>query len=401
MNELVNVKAEKINNEIESLNQNEIMEEVKMTTAETKLQAVEEARQNLMKAKSVLEANKDAEANIKKSALVNVGKAETAYLEALKKVELPTAKVELWNESKNTNKQVVFTKEEKEIIIATSVYSMAVSKVNLECGKDLITNEHFDKVVNLAAQAGVRYSIENPYAYVESNIDGFLNILEGCRHYQVKHLVYASSSSVYGLNGKVPFSEKDSIAHPVSLYAATKKSNELMAHTYSHLYGIPSTGLRFFTVYGPWGRPDMSPFLFADAMLRGRPIKVFNNGDMLRDFTYIDDIVEGVLRVIDHIPTSDINWNAQTPNPSSSIAPYKIYNIGNSHPVKLMDFIQAIEEVIGRSAEKVYLPMQPGDVYQTNADTTALQNELGFKPSKQIKEGVKETIDWYRSFYHL
>lgn len=265
----------------------------------------------------------------------------------------------------------------------------------------LFANEHFDKVVNLAAQAGVRYSIENPYAYVESNIDGFLNVLEGCRHYQVKHLVYASSSSVYGLNGKVPFSEKYSIAHPISLYAATKKSNELMAHTYSHLYGVPSTGLRFFTVYGPWGRPDMSPFLFADAMLHGRPIKVFNNGDMLRDFTYIDDIVEGVLRVIDHIPAPTPDWSAQAPDPSSSAAPYKIYNIGNSHPVKLMDFIHAIEEAIARPAEKIYLPMQPGDVYQTNADTSALQSELGFKPDKPIKEGVRETIDWYRSFYQL
>ena len=265
----------------------------------------------------------------------------------------------------------------------------------------LFANEHFDKVVNLAAQAGVRYSIENPYAYVESNIDGFLNVLEGCRHYQVKHLVYASSSSVYGLNGKVPFSEKDSIAHPISLYAATKKSNELMAHTYSHLYGVPSTGLRFFTVYGPWGRPDLSPVLFADAMLHGRPIKVFNNGDMLREFTYIDDIVEGVLRVIDHIPAPTPDWSAQAPDPSSSAAPYKIYNIGNSHPVKLMDFIHAIEEAIARPAEKIYLPMQPGDVYQTNADTSALQSELGFKPDKPIKEGVRETIDWYRSFYQL
>lgn len=265
----------------------------------------------------------------------------------------------------------------------------------------LFANEHFDKVVNLAAQAGVRYSLENPYAYVESNIDGFLNVLEGRRHYQVKHLVYASSSSVYGLNGKVPFSEKDSIAHPVSLYAATKKSNELMAHTYSHLYGIPSTGLRFFTVYGPWGRPDMSPFLFTDAMLHGRAIKVFNHGDILRDFTYIDDIVEGVLRVIDHIPVPNPHWSAQAPDPSSSTAPYKIYNIGNSHPVKLMDFIQAIEEVIGHPAEKVYLPMQPGDVYQTDADTTALQQELGFKPNKSIKDGVRETVEWYRSFYKL
>lgn len=265
----------------------------------------------------------------------------------------------------------------------------------------LFANEKFDKVVNLAAQAGVRYSIENPYAYVESNVDGFINILEGCRHNGVKHLVYASSSSVYGLNGKVPFSEKDSIAHPVSLYAATKKANELMAHTYSHLYNIPSTGLRFFTVYGPWGRPDMSPFLFADAILHGRAIKVFNNGDMLRDFTYIDDIVEGVLRVIDNIPTGNQNWSNETPDPSTSTAPYKIYNIGNSKPVKLMDFIQAIEEAIGRQAEKIFLPLQPGDVYQTNADTTSLQQELGFKPDKPIKEGVKETIEWYRSFYKL
>lgn len=265
----------------------------------------------------------------------------------------------------------------------------------------LFANEHFEKVVNLAAQAGVRYSIENPYAYVESNVDGFLNILEGCRHNDVKHLIYASSSSVYGLNEKVPFSEKDSIAHPVSLYAATKKSNELMAHTYSHLYSIPSTGLRFFTVYGPWGRPDMSPFLFTDAILHGRPIKVFNHGDMLRDFTYIDDIVEGVLRVIDNIPSGNLSWNFQSPDPSTSTAPYKIYNIGNSQPIKLMDFIAAIEDATGREAEKDYLPMQPGDVYQTNADTTSLQNELGFKPDKSIKEGVKETVEWYRSFYHI
>lgn len=265
----------------------------------------------------------------------------------------------------------------------------------------LFANEHFDRVVNLAAQAGVRYSIENPYAYVESNVNGFLNVLEGCRHNGVKHLVYASSSSVYGLNGKVPFSEKDGIAHPVSLYAATKKSDELMAHTYSYLYGIPTTGLRFFTVYGPWGRPDMSPFLFADAMLHNRSIKVFNNGDMLRDFTYIDDIVEGVLRVIDHIPMPDPRWCAEYPNPSSSTAPYKIYNIGNSYPVKLTDFIQAIEDMIGYSAEKIYLPMQSGDIYQTNADTTSLQEELGFKPNKSIKEGVKETIEWYRSYYKL
>lgn len=265
----------------------------------------------------------------------------------------------------------------------------------------LFANGDFDIVINLAAQAGVRYSIENPYAYVESNIDGFLNILEGCRYNHIKHLVYASSSSVYGLNGRVPFSEEDSIAHPVSLYAATKKSNELMAHTYSHLYNIPSTGLRFFTVYGPWGRPDMSPFLFADAILHKQPIKVFNNGDMLRDFTYIDDIVEGIIRVVDHIPQPDNTWNPEMPSPESSTAPYKIYNIGNSQPIRLMDFIQAIEEVIGCEAEKIYLPMQPGDVYQTYADTSRLQNELGFKPCKSLKEGVRETIEWYCNYYQL
>lgn len=289
--------------------------------------------------------------------------------------------------------------------VSSSTYSLfSFVRMNLEdkqAMQMLFANGKFDVVINLAAQAGVRYSIENPYAYVESNVDGFLNVLEGCRHYKIKHLVYASSSSVYGLNGKVPFSEKDSIAHPVSLYAATKKSNELMTHAYSHLYNIPSTGLRFFTVYGPWGRPDMSPFLFTDAILHKRPIKVFNNGDMLRDFTYIDDIVEGVLRVVDSIPQSNSSWNPEEPDPSTSKAPYKIYNIGNSHPVKLMDFIQAIEKAIGYAAEKIYLPMQPGDVYQTNADTTALQKELGFKPDKEIEEGVKETVDWYRSFYHL
>ncbi len=265
----------------------------------------------------------------------------------------------------------------------------------------LFANERFDKVVHLAAQAGVRYSIENPYAYVESNIDGFLNVLEGCRHHHVKHLVYASSSSVYGLNGKVPFSEHDSIAHPVSLYAATKKSNELMAHTYSHLYGLPATGLRFFTVYGPWGRPDMSPFLFADAILHGRPIKVFNNGDMLRDFTYIDDIVEGVVRVVDHLPVGTAEWDAETPDPASSPAPYRIYNIGNSDPVRLMDFISAIEEACGRKAEKIFLPMQPGDVYQTSADTSALEEAVGFRPATPLSVGIRRTVEWFRQFYDL
>ena len=265
----------------------------------------------------------------------------------------------------------------------------------------LFANGNFDVVINLAAQAGVRYSIENPYAYVESNIDGFLNVLEGCRHSQVKHLVYASSSSVYGLNGNSPFSEKDSIAHPVSLYAATKKSNELMAHAYSRLYDIPSTGLRFFTVYGPWGRPDMSPALFTDAILHGRPIKVFNNGNMLRDFTYIDDIVEGVIRCLDKVAVPDPEWDENHPDPSTSVSPYRIYNIGNSCPVKLMDFIRAIEKACGRVAIKEYLPMQPGDVYQTNADTTLLQQEVGYKPHKNIETGLQATVDWYRSFYQL
>ncbi|MDI1232160.1 MAG: NAD-dependent epimerase [Methylobacter sp.] len=265
----------------------------------------------------------------------------------------------------------------------------------------LFANEKFDRVCHLAAQAGVRYSIENPYAYIQSNIDGFLNILEACRWNKVKHLVYASSSSVYGLNGKVPFSEKDGIAHPVSLYAATKKSNELMAHSYSQLYNLPTTGLRFFTVYGPWGRPDMSPFLFADAILNGRPIKVFNNGDMLRDFTYIDDIIEGVIRCIDKVALPFMEWDAENPDPSCSLAPYRIYNIGNSFPIKLMDFIQAIELACGKEAVKNYLPMQPGDVYQTNADTTALESDMGYKPSKNLVEGIKETVEWFKEYYKL
>ena len=262
-------------------------------------------------------------------------------------------------------------------------------------------------VVNLGAQAGVRYSITNPDAYIEANLVGFYNILEACRHSYdegntpVEHLVYASSSSVYGSNKKVPYSTEDKVDNPVSLYAATKKSNELMAHAYSKLYNIPSTGLRFFTVYGPAGRPDMAYYGFTHKLLHGDTIQIFNYGNCKRDFTYIDDIIEGILRVIDHIPTSNQDWSAQNPDPSSSTAPYKIYNIGNSHPVKLMDFIQAIEGAIGHPAEKIYLPMQPGDVYQTNADTSALQNELGFKPDKPIKEGVQETIDWYRSFYQL
>ena len=263
----------------------------------------------------------------------------------------------------------------------------------------LFANEGFDIVINLAAQAGVRYSIKNPHAYIESNIDGFINILEGCRYNGVKHLVYASSSSVYGLNGKVPFSEHDGIAHPVSLYAATKKSNELMAHAYSKLYNLPTTGLRFFTVYGPWGRPDMSPLLFMDAILHDRPIKVFNNGDMLRDFTYIDDIVEGVVRIANVIPTGNTDWNEENPDPATSPAPYKVYNIGNSQPTKLMDYINCIEKAIGREAKKDYLPMQPGDVYQTYADSSALAEATGFSPNTPLEEGINKTVDWFRNYF--
>lgn len=265
----------------------------------------------------------------------------------------------------------------------------------------LFDAHNFDAVCNLAAQAGVRYSIQNPEAYISSNIVGFLNILEACRYFPVKHLVYASSSSVYGLNESVPFSEQDSIAHPVSLYAASKKSNELMAHAYSNLYKIPTTGLRFFTVYGPWGRPDMSPFLFADAILHNRPIQVFNHGDMLRDFTFIDDIVKGVIAVIDKPATLNDKWSALEANPQSSSSPYKIYNIGNSQPIKLMDFIHAIELAIGHEAKKEFLPMQPGDVYQTNADTSLLERDFGFKPNTSIQEGVNQTINWYKEFYKL
>lgn len=263
----------------------------------------------------------------------------------------------------------------------------------------LLGRERFDVVVNLAAQAGVRYSLENPRAYVDSNVVGFLNVLEGCRHHGVGHLVYASSSSVYGLNANVPFKEDSSIAHPVSLYAATKKGNELMAHVYSHLFGIPTTGLRFFTVYGPWGRPDMSPHLFTSAILEGRPIKVFNHGDMLRDFTYIDDIIEGVVRVIHHVSEPDGTWRAEEPNPASSCVPYRVYNIGNSSPVKLLDFIEALERACGKEAVKEYLPMQPGDVFQTNADVTRLERDMGYKPSMPLEEGVRRFVEWYRVYY--
>jgi len=260
---------------------------------------------------------------------------------------------------------------------------------DIEATANLFKQEEFDSVVHLAAQAGVRYSLQNPNAYVQSNLVAFTNVLEGCRHNHVKHLVYASSSSVYGGNTKMPFSEKDTVDTPVSLYAATKKANELMAHTYSHLYGLPTTGLRFFTVYGPWGRPDMSPFLFADAIVNNKSIKVFNHGDMMRDFTYIDDIVEGVVRVLDK-PAASQEGNA---------VPYRIFNIGNSQPEKLMDFIGMMENAFGKVAEKEFLPMQAGDVKATYADTSALEAWVGFKPHTSLKDGVQKFAAWYQAYY--
>lgn len=264
---------------------------------------------------------------------------------------------------------------------------------------ELFEQEKFHRVVNLAAQAGVRYSLTNPYSYVDSNLVGFVNLLEGCRHHQIEHFVYASSSSVYGANTHMPFSVHDNVDHPVSLYAASKKANELMAHTYSHLYGLPTTGLRFFTVYGPWGRPDMSPSLFAGAILRGEPINVFNEGKMQRDFTYIDDIVEGVVRVLDKIPVSSEEFDTDNPDPAASYAPYRVYNIGNNEPVQLMDFIRTIEDALGMEASKNMLPMQNGDVVATYADIDELTNAVGFRPSTPLKEGIGKFVAWYREYH--
>ncbi|WP_407278734.1 NAD-dependent epimerase [Aromatoleum evansii] len=265
----------------------------------------------------------------------------------------------------------------------------------------LFAEEKFDRVIHLAAQAGVRYSLQNPHAYVDSNLVGFINILEGCRHNRVRHLVYASSSSVYGGNAKMPFSEHDSVDHPVSLYAATKKANELMAHTYSHLYGLPTTGLRFFTVYGPWGRPDMALFLFTKAILEGRPIDVFNHGKMKRDFTYIDDIVQGVIRTLDHVAEPDPAFNPLQPDPGRSAAPYRVFNIGNHDPVELMSFIEAVEDAVGAKAEKNFLPMQDGDVPATYADTAELNAWTGFAPATSVREGVGRFVAWYRRYYGM
>ena len=261
---------------------------------------------------------------------------------------------------------------------------------------NLFKDEKFDRVIHLAAQAGVRYSIENPMAYIDSNLVGTATILEGCRHNKVQHLVYASSSSVYGMNEKMPFSTDDAVDHPVSLYAATKKSNELMAHSYSHLYDLPTTGLRFFTVYGPWGRPDMAPYLFTDAILNNREIKVFNNGKMKRDFTYIDDIVEGIIRIQDVVPKRDQS-NSNT-SPESSKAPYRVFNIGNNEPIALMTFIESIEKAAGKIADKNYMPMQAGDVPATFADIDSLQKEVGFKPNTNIEYGMQQFVDWYRDY---
>ena len=263
----------------------------------------------------------------------------------------------------------------------------------------LFESEKFDAVCNLAAQAGVRYSIENPHAYIDSNVVGFMNILEGCRHYGVQNLSYASSSSVYGLNKSQPFKTTDHTDHPVSLYAATKKSNEMMAHTYSHLYKIQTTGLRFFTVYGPWGRPDMAPMLFTDAILNNRAINVFNNGKMSRDFTYIDDIIDGIIKVIDSPAKSNKQWDAENPTPESSTAPYQIYNIGNSTPIPLMEFIETIESTLGKVAKKSMLPMQDGDVVSTYADVSGLMNEFQYKPNTKLSNGIDEFVAWYLEFY--
>ena len=294
----------------------------------------------------------------------------------------------------------------KEARLARLAPNAGFRMVRMELGdrdgvERLFREEGFDRVIHLAAQAGVRYSITNPHAYIDSNLVGFLHILEGCRHHGVQHLTYASSSSVYGANTAMPFSVHQNVDHPVSLYAATKKANELMAHTYSHLYGLPTTGLRFFTVYGPWGRPDMALFLFTKAILEGKPIDVFNFGKMRRDFTFIDDIVEGVIRTSDHTAQSNPEWNSDKPDPATSKAPYRIYNIGNNNPVELMHLIATLEQCLGKTAEKNMLPMQPGDVPATYADVEALVQDVGFQPKTPIETGVARFVAWYREYYNI
>lgn len=267
--------------------------------------------------------------------------------------------------------------------------------------ENLFSKKKVQKVIHLAAQAGVRYSLTHPHAYVDSNLVGFINILEGCRHNEIEHLAYASSSSVYGANTKIPFSTHDNVDHPVSLYAASKKANELMAHTYSHLYNLPTTGLRFFTVYGPWGRPDMSLFMFTRNILEGKPIDVFNYGNHRRDFTYIDDIVEGVIRVIDRPPQTNTDWSGDNPDPGTSQAPYRLYNIGNNNPVNLLTFIEILEKCLNKEAIKNFLPLQPGDVPDTYADVSDLVNDLGYKPTTLLETGINNFVEWYRDFYKI
>ena len=309
--------------------------------------------------------------------VVGIDNLNDYYDVALKKARLSQL------ESKKNFRFIKLSLEEKEGVLS------------------LFNSKEFDVVVNLAAQAGVRYSLINPYAYLDSNIYGFLNILEGCRHAKVKHLVFASSSSVYGLNTRMPFSVHQNVAHPISLYGATKKANELMAHSYSYLFDIPTTGFRFFTVYGPWGRPDMALFLFTKAMLENRPIDIYNFGNMERDFTYIDDIIEGLIRVMKRIPDPNPQWSGEKPDPATSVAPFKLYNIGNNNPVKLLNLIEVLEACLGKKAKKNFLPIQAGDVPATFADIENLIKDVDFKPSTPIEEGVKKFLDWYRGYYRV
>lgn len=304
----------------------------------------------------------------------------------------------------NLNDYYEVTLKQARLGILSRLPNFSFHKVALEdkSGIDAIfQNEKFNYVVNLAAQAGVRYSIQNPYAYLDSNLAGFLNVLEACRHNKTEHLIYASSSSVYGANKKMPFSVHHNVDHPISLYAATKKANELMAHTYSSLYQIPTTGLRFFTVYGPYGRPDMALFLFTKAILEGKAIDVYNHGKMRRDFTYVDDIVEGIVRLLPTIPQGDSAWNGLEPDPASSFAPYRVFNIGNNKPVELLHFIEVLEEKLGKKAIKNLLPIQPGDVPETFADIDALEKAVGFRPTVSIEDGIGKFVDWYREYYKI
>ena len=304
----------------------------------------------------------------------------------------------------NLNNYYDVTLKEKRLVRLASYPRFRFIKLDIadrEGTRALFAAEKFDKVMNLAAQAGVRYSIENPQAYIEANLVGFTNILEGSRHNHVKHLVYASSSSVYGANTKLPFSESDPVDHPISLYAASKKANELMAHCYADLFKLPCTGLRFFTVYGPWGRPDMALFKFTKAILAGEPIQVFNHGNMVRDFTYVDDIIEGVVRVIDQPAAADPTWNSNQPDPATSYAPYRVYNIGNNNPVKLMRYINALEDCLGKKAIMEMLPMQPGDVPATQADVSRLERDTGFQPATQVEDGIAKFVTWYRDYYQV